>query len=479
MKILKNISLILVLSIILASCEEKLYDFTEVTNPNLSEVNVVGQTNSSTAWLAGIKRQTALLYNEIVTISEIASDNYVNTQTFYNQLLDNLTIDYQDTDMDALHFNIARLREMCDFGLEKIIPGDANSTTAISAEYHFYKGLSFMLAGEYFSAAPQEENGMPVNSVGNFNSALSSFNTALNLNTNDAKYHLAKSRTNYYLGNKTEAVTSANAALAINENLLFDVDFDETNGPVNQMESALFERGTFDDLQPLPSLDFLDPKYSFLSNEEDPSTPILKAEEAHFIIAEAHLSNNSLSSAKSSMKAALMIIGNRPTKIIDDTSDDRTQRNPGTRPNKSSVQVRYEGDTNYKLNLVVDRNTTVKTYTVSGTSLTDNSIDALSTIDEALEALYLMRQEVFIAEGRRIVDLGVKFVLSENELLLNPNINLGDSSVTGVIPPFIDSIKTELDLFTFDITAGTVEIKHNLNKILVENKTSEFVIPFF
>jgi hypothetical protein len=479
MKILKNISLILILSIIFTSCEEKLYDFTQVTNPNLSEVNVVGQANSSAAWLTGIKRQTALLYNEIVTISEIASDNYVNTQTFYNQLLDNLTIDYQDTDMDQLHFDIARLREMCDFGLEKIIPGDANATTAITAEYHFYKGLSFMLAGEYFSAAPQEENGVPVNFVANFNSALNSFDTALGLNPNDAKFHLAKSRTNYYLGNKAEAVASANASLSIDENLLFDVDFDETNGPVNQMESALFERGTFDDLQPLPSLDFLDPKYSFLSNEEDPSTPILKAEEAHFIIAEAHLSNNSLSSAKSSMKSALLIIRNRPTKIIDDTAEDRTQRNPGTRPNKSSVQVKYEGDTNYKLNLVVDRNTTVITYIISGTSLTDSSIDALSTIDQALEALYLMRQEVFIAEGRRIVDLGVKFVLSENELLLNPNINLGDSSLTGVIPPFIDSIKTELDLFTFDITAGTVDIKHNLNKILVENKTSEFVVPFF
>jgi hypothetical protein len=103
----------------------------------------------------------------------------------------------------------------------------------------------------------------------------------------------------------------------------------------------------------------------------------------------------------------------------------------------------------------------------------------LSTIDEALEALYFMRQEVFITEGRGIVDLGVKFVPSEYKLLLNPNINLGDSSVTGVIPPFIDSIKIELDLFTFDIIPGTVKIKHNLNEIIVESKTSEFVFPFF
>jgi hypothetical protein len=478
MKIFKLTSLILVFSMAFTSCNEKLIDFTEVTNPNLSEANVIGQTNSASAWLTGVKRQTALLYNEIVTISAIASDNYVNSQTFFNQLLDNLTIDFQDTDMNALHFDLARLREMCDYGLENVAPNDSNSTNQILAEYHFYKGLSFMLAGEYFSFLPQEENGVPLSSQDNFNSALTSFGTALSLNQ-DAKYHLAIARTNYYLGNKVAAVASANTSLSLSSNLLFTVDFDETNGPSNEMEDALYERGTFDDLQPLPSLDFLDPKYSFLSNSEDQSTPILKSEEAHFIIAESHLSNNSLPNAKTAMKAALVVINARPTRVIVETAEGRTQRDPATRPNTANVQVRYKGDTNYKMGLVVDRNATVTSYTISGTSLTNASIDALTTIDEALEALYLMRQEVFIAEGRRIVDLGVKYVLSENELLLNPNIDANHPGLTGVIPGFIDSIKTELDMFTFDKAAGTVEIEHNLNKILVQNKTSDLVVPFF
>lgn len=94
MKIFKYLGVTLALSISFSSCNEDLIDFTDVTNPNLSEQSVVGQANSSKAWLTGIKRQNALLYNEIVTISEIASDNYVNSQTFYNQLLDNLTIDF-------------------------------------------------------------------------------------------------------------------------------------------------------------------------------------------------------------------------------------------------------------------------------------------------------------------------------------------------------------------------------------------------
>lgn len=465
------------LSISFSSCNEDLIDFTDVTNPNLSEQSVVGQANSSKAWLTGIKRQNALLYNEIVTISEIASDNYVNSQTFYNQLLDNLTIDFQDRDLNDLHFDIARLREMCTFGINRISPNDVNSSDETLAEFHFYKGLSFLLAGEYFSFLPQEDKGVPKSSTENYNSALESFNTAINLN-NDSKYHLAKARTYYNLGNKIEAVNSANTSLNMDDSLLFTVDFDETNGPSNTMEDALYERGTFDDLQPLPSLDFLDPKYSFVDNAIDASIAVLKAEEAYFIIAEANLSDNSLEDAKTAMKNALSIINNRPTKIVDETSEDRTQRNPNSRPNSSSILVRYEGDVLYKTGLVIDRTATATTYTVSGTSLTETSINALTTIDEALEALYLMRQEVFIAEGRRIIDLGVKYVLSENELLLNSNVDESHPGLTGVIPSFINSIKSELDAFTYDPNAGTVEIKHNLNKILVQNKTSNEVLPF-
>lgn len=466
------------MSLFCFSCNSELIDFTNVTNPNLSESNIVGQANSSGAWLKGIERQTSLLYNEIVVISEIASDNYKNTNTFYNQLLDNLTIDFKDTDMRDLQYAIARLREMADFGLEKVAPNDPNATNEVLAEYHFYKGLTFMLAGEYFSFLPQEEKGDLFSSIENLETALISFDNALNIKS-EAKYQLAKARVYHRLGNKSEAVNAANAALNLDADVLFTAQYDALNGPGNLMETALFQRGNFDDLQPLPSLDFLDPKYSFLSNDEDQPIAILKAEEAHFIIAESHLSNNLLNQAKTSMKAALTVVNNRPSKVIDDSAEDRDQRNPGSRPNKAIVQVKYKGDATFKNGLVIDRGANVTSYLISGTSFTVASIDALSTIDEALEALYLMRQEVFIAEGRRIVDLGVKYVIHENELLLNPNIDESSPSLKGVIPPFIDSIKGELDLFTYDSTTNTVEIEHNLNKILVQNRTSEFVIPFF
>ena len=86
MKRLTILSLIVFLTI---GCGD-LTDFTEVENPNLSETSVVGQPNSAAIWLTGIERQMANVLNEIVINAEIASDNYMNDQTFFNQFLDGL-----------------------------------------------------------------------------------------------------------------------------------------------------------------------------------------------------------------------------------------------------------------------------------------------------------------------------------------------------------------------------------------------------
>tara|TARA_R110002049_G_scaffold271188_3_gene448351 strand:- start:1865 stop:3229 length:1365 start_codon:yes stop_codon:yes gene_type:complete len=453
-------------------------DFTEVTNPNLSEDNVVGQPNSASAWLTGIERQMALTSNEIVTISEIASDNYVNTSTFFNQALDNLTIEIQDNDFRDLQFDIARLREMSLFGINKVAPGDINLTDETLAEFNFYKGVAFLLAGEYFSEYPIENKGTLQNSAANFQSAIESFNDAISLSP-QAVYHLALARAYYNLGDKINAVSSSNTAIGLDAMLLYEINFDQSNGPSSTIESALFARGSFDDLQPLPTLDFLDPKYSFLSNEQDQGTPFLKIEEAHFIITEAQLSDDDLGGAKITMKDLIALISSRPTRTIDDGVEGRTENDPGSRPNVSSVTANYEGDASFKSGLILSRDADVTIPIISGTSITDADVDALLTIDEALEMLYLMRQEVFIAEGRRIVDLGVKYVLHENELLLNSNVDEGSSALDPVIPSFIDAIKSELDAFTYDKDAGTVTIKYNVNKILVDNRTSDLVIPFF
>ena len=307
----KIIFSIFVTSLIFTSCDKSLVDFTEVTNPNLSEDNVVGQPNSASAWLTGIERQMALTSNEIVTISEIASDNYVNTSTFFNQALDNLTIEIQDNDFRDLQFDIARLREMSLFGINKVAPGDINLTDETLAEFNFYKGVAFLLAGEYFSEYPIENKGTLQNSAANFQSAIESFNDAISLSP-QAVYHLALARAYYNLGDKINAVSSSNTAIGLDAMLLYEINFDQSNGPSS-------------------TIDFLDPKYSFLSNEQDQGTPFLKIEEAHFIITEAQLSDDDLGGAKITMKDLIALISSRPTRTIDDGVEGRTENDPGSR----------------------------------------------------------------------------------------------------------------------------------------------------
>ena len=52
--------------------------------------------------------------------------------------------------------------------------------------------------------------------------------------------------------------------------------------------------------------------------------------------------------------------------------------------------------------------------TISGTSVTAARIDAITTVDDGLYVLYLMRQEIFLAEGRRMADLGMRMPVAQH-----------------------------------------------------------------
>ncbi len=447
-------------------------DFTVVENPNLSESSVVGQPNSSSIWLAGLERQLALVFNETLVLSELGSDNYVNTQTFFSQFLDGLSIQITDPDMRDTQRQIQRLRELATFGIAEVGPGDPNYTAETEAEFYFFEGLSYLISGMYFSALPQEPVGVPITSEQHYQNAITALDAAIGINAKP-EYHLAKARANYYLGNKGAAVTAATAALALNAEFDRFVLFDAANGPVSTFESALYGRATFDDLQPLPTLDFLDPKYSFLSTSEDAPVHYLKAEEAHLILAEANLSDNDIVAARGNLTALLDLISTREVRNIDDSIEQRTQVSEGSRPDNASVVV------NGRSGLVLDRQSgNVDVPSVSGTSLTAADIAAMQDDDAGLTLLYRTRQEVFIAEGLRFVDMGVKLVIDENEILLNPNINEGDLGTTPVIPAFISAVIADLDAITYDSGAGTASTAIDLSAILVANKSSNQVVPF-
>ncbi|MBT34398.1 MAG: hypothetical protein CMO01_32435 [Thalassobius sp.] len=471
----KYIKLIALIGVLIAPVSCDFIDPTEnVQNPNLTIDAVLGTPNPMAGWRVGTERQMAIAYNGLVTIAELGSDNYVNTETFFNQQFDKLNISYQDADVNTLQFRLADLRESAIQGIEVVIPADEDATEDDRAAMLFYKGLSELLAGEYFEFLPLEPNGEAVSSEANINAAISDFQQAETISPTNAGYKLALARAYYALGDKSNAVLKANEAIAADAAYLRTIEYDAVNGPTNTLQDALFDRGGFDDLQPLPRLDFLDPKYYSPSGTEETAIPLLKIEEAHLIIAEALISDGDIDGAKTTMKNIVALVATRETATFSDAVEGRTNDNPGTRPDSTSVVVRASAEDEFKSGLVLDRDEGMITVPiVSGTSVTDADIDAVSTEDEALELLYLMRQEIFISEGRRFVDLGLKMPVSQVEFLSNPLIVESQTSVT--IPTFLP---TDMDAITYDAASGECTIKYNMNKVLISNKSSDAVLPF-
>lgn len=464
----------------LSSCEDVDTAFNPL-NPNLSEDAVQGVPNSARNLLLGCERQIANCMNEIIVISEIASDNYRNTQTFFNQFLDVLDIDATDADIEDTQEDFALLRELALSGLNVIGPADPEFTEQQAAEFNFMAGYAHLLMGMYFKSLPAEPLGPAQTNTTHLQVAITYFDAGLAGATETStitSLHLGKARANYLLGNQSEAAASANAAIASDPSFVRFAQFDVINDPPsNIMQNAIADRASFDDLQPLPTLDFLDPKYNGSDATNDVNAPILKIEEAHLILVEAALASGDVSGAQSTMKDIIGLVGTRPTQTFDDSSEGRTQDAPGSRPDNEKVMVSAGAGAPLMDGLVLNRQAgPVTVPIVSGTSVTDAMVDALASEDEALEMLYKMRQEIFIAEGMRFVDLGLKLVVAQTEALLNENIT--DADQAAEIPTYLDGIRSELDNFDYDAAGGTATVTHNLNQILVTNKSLPEVLPF-
>jgi tetratricopeptide (TPR) repeat protein len=470
----KKIYSLLLVGLVMSGCE--LFDPRQgIENPNITVDRIIGTGGSTARWLVGQERQMAILYNRLLTVVEIGSDNYENTQTFFNQQFDVLNFSFRDVDVNRIQFSIADLRESAELGLADIVPNDPEVTDAQRAELHFFVGWAKLLAGELFVALPGDGSGTALTPTQNLEAAIVDFEAAEDLVPSHIGYKLALARTYHALGDKANAIAKANEVLGLSTTYTRTVEFDANNLPVSDMQDALYDRGNFDDLQPLPRLDFLDPKYYSRNASEESPVYIQKAEEAYFILAEAQLSDDDLATAQGTMKTVRALVASRPTESFSDANEGRTHLDPGSRPDNSAITVSASAAEPFNGDLVLTRgegNITVPV--VSGTSVTDALIDATATVDEALELLYLMRQEVFIAEGRRFTDLGLRMPVSEVEALSNSNITAAQT--VGFKPDFVP---VNMDEFEYDTVAQTCTITHNMNKVLVANKTSPHVIPFF
>ena len=461
------------------SCEDPNETF-DPTNPNLSADNVTGTIQSAARLLNGTERQLSLTMNEIVAPLEIATDNYENTATFFNQFLDDLAIDPTDADVTDIQYAIARMRALATTGLEEIGPADEGYTAEQEAGYYMLRGLAYLYAGELFSVLPIETGGAAVPAADHLTAAVNDFTSAINLSdggTYSEGALLARARTYYRLGDKANAVADAEAAIAQSPEYVYFARYDGVEGPANTMQDALYDRGSFDDLQPLPSLDFLDPKYNGSVPNVEVPIPVLKIEEAHLILAEAALSDGDLEDAKAIMKDIIGLVNARPTQTFSDLVEGRTQNTPGSRPDSSIVEVAVGPDRPFEEGLVISRQSgDVTVPTVSGTSYTEDEVDAIDDMDFAYESLYRMRQEIFFAEGRRFTDLGLRLVVAQNEADANPNIQEGDLVPT--IPTWLSPIAGSFDAFTYNVAAAQVTITNNLNRLTAENRSSPLVAPF-
>lgn len=476
----------LIAAVGLAGCD--LLDPTNVENPNVLEDDFLRFPDPMSSWLRGMERQMALALNNqnndlessYIATAEIASDNYDNTSTFFNAFMDELVINFTDGDVEIPMQEFADLRETAEFGLSTVAAADETTTDSQLAELHFFRGMAHLLTGEVFHLAPADSGGAPVPSGEQFRIALEAFQQALNLTEDPSavpSYQLALARTYYNLGDAANARMHAEALLADEPDFVRFAGYDNINGPENDAQFAMFDR-TQNDLQPLPRLDFLDPKF-FTSAEpntgddEQADVAYQKAEEAYFIIAEAQLAGGDLAGALATMNDLLELVDDRKRASLLDFGETRKGR-----PITSGWEVAASPEDTLRSGLVLDRSQTIVLPVISGTSITSEIVASQTTVEEALELLYLLRQEIFFGEGRRMVDLGIKWPVPRDEVLGNTNIAEDSPATQAVVPAFLPP-GPEMDAFVQDNDAMEVVILHNLNRTLVENRTSDAVVPFF
>ncbi|MDR0659672.1 MAG: tetratricopeptide repeat protein [Prevotellaceae bacterium] len=450
-----------------------------VENPNVTEETYLTTPDATNSWVVGLKRKIALMLNATVVNMEILSDNYFNNYSQYSKVFDKLQIDYFDVDVNNIQSNIHQVRSMAQFGLDKVIPSDPTTTPSQKAYMYFALAYSHLLAGELFIGLPATERGEVLSWEKHLELAIKNFDEAIKLEP-DAElisaYRLFIARAYYRLGDASNAVAYAEM-VKDKRSLVYEVEFDGVNGVSNEMQNAVY--GSLPNrLAPLPRLDFLDPKYYYegTSSTDQKSMAILKVEEAYLIIAEAQASNNQLVPAQATLQDLLDVVNMRPVALVDDSKEKRDGGNNKNYP-LAEVDVKFDGNDNSpKQGYVLNRqNGKIPVYTVSGTKVTAGDIAAATAQDELLYIIYRLRQEIFMAEGRRVSDLGIRLSVSQNEEMSNPNVN--DSHIKAQVPAFIPK-DLDMDAFTYDKENGLVTMKYDMNKVLIENKTSPFIVPF-
>src|SRR5690625_1845325 len=478
---MRRIQLIMMIGLAtgITSCD--FLDPSKVTNPTVTEERFIDTPEATSVWIRGVERQLASTINQVVMATEVVSDNVFNNRTLFSKVFDIPRIEPEDFDVTNLQEAIHRLRTMAKTGLEKVYPNDESATQEHRALLHLHRAFASLLAAENFVALPGEPMGEPLTPAQHLALAIADFEEARAVTSDEELAYsalLGIARAHYQGGARAAAVDVATEVVANAPQLVRFVEFDVTDGPTNQMQFAIFDSGQ-GEFQPLPRLDFLFPKYFSLSANDQSPIAILKGEEAFLILAEARIAAGDLDGGRAALHDLLDLIELRPKGRVNDSGQERG-RNGGTWifPNSADVLVAASPDDDPRAGLVLTRNAgPIQVPTISGTSVTREMIDAATEEVELLELLYLMRQEIFILEGRRMTDLGIRFPIAYREAQINPHIDFGSEYLKAQIPDFIP-LDYGLDSFTYTEGDTLVVIHHNMNRRIVENLGSDFVLPF-
>ncbi len=478
------LALALVLSLLASSACEFL-DPTQVENPRTTSDDLADAREPTAALLPGLRAQFARAIGSNVVIAEVVSDNYsIHGTGLAGQYDDPGSL--QPSIMNSTsaatgsYWNLQELRALADFVLNEIVPADASATAVQRAELLYYRGMALLIMGENHAGAPLELNGSPLpweqlveRGISDLHGSIGAAATGPFATAAGA----ALARAHRLVGNASAATAAAEQLLSSDPNFLFRVEFDES-GVINQPYIFLVERA-LKEMQPLPRLDFLDPKYT----SRAAGIPVAKAEEMQLILAEAAFAGGNFQAGRGHLADAIRTAQARPLLTFTDT-DQRLNSDLTIRPRSSTIEVRADAESPWRGGLILDRpNRPIEFSAISGTSLNPDSIGAIPLGEtEALwHALHLARQEILMLEGRRMSDLGIRLPMMLREIDANPNLSEGDVGTVVIVPSYIPP-QNRMDLFSpaspYDaggvLQTTQVTILHDLNRVLARNRVTPF-----
>ncbi len=460
-------------AIALTGCD--FLDPTQVDNPATTVDDLAESEEPTGALLPGIRAQFATAINPVDV--EVITDNYQIRGTGINNIWDEPREIRPDLVGGRAYGNLQELRALAAFVLNDIVPDDTTATTEQIQEATYYYGMALLLLGERFVAVPLDTSAIPTASADLIQLAITELQDAKSMGAgNDIGLAATAALARAYrsAGDAGLASAEANAVLGADPEYAQAQDYDPTtitNGPF----LFLFER-TIKEMQPLPRLDFLDPKYTARA------APIYvsKAEEMHLILAEAAFDGGDWTTGREQLALAIEVAMTRPFEAFDD-DDPRLNDDLTERPHDASIEVRADANSPYRPGLVLTRPGVVNTPVVAYTSLDADSIRAIDVgeTESLLHALFLARQEMMLIEGRRMVDLGIKLPFEQDEIETNPNITEGGPGTVVLVPSFIPPTK-EMDWFSpaspYDmdgnLIATQITCEWDMNRVLAQNWVS-------